>query len=111
METSAAFNAGDRLHLRMNQPPPKIPGIEASRASAAQVKSCRLLYGGKAPRWGIGVSFIEKLSLDSVRPGNNQAGQKHSDDPRQKAEQYLADYPQTKMEVPAADGQGMKRCL
>ena len=54
METGTAFNPGVRLHLCMDRHMPQSQGPEAYRYNIAEVKSCRLLYGGKVKRYWLG---------------------------------------------------------
>jgi PAS domain S-box-containing protein len=68
METSMAFLVGDRLHLRMDRHTPQSQGPEAFRGYTAEVKSCRMRYGGKAPRYGIGVAFVATMNTDFIQP-------------------------------------------
>ena len=103
METGAVFDPGVRLHLRMDRHMPQSQGPEAYRYYIAEVKSCRLIYGGKVKRYSVGVALLEKMNTDLIRPAIDPAAKTSPIVLRRKAEQYLADQPEIERQIPDTD--------
>lgn len=105
LESDTACRTGDRLHLCMDEYLPKSSGPEAYRSYTAEVMSCRLLSNEKDPRYGIGITFLDKMQTDFFNLKEASDSIRPSGELRHKAEQFLIDHPKNESTAPNADGQ------